>query len=40
MAGRRNFNKASARQMRQTKAKVVYVTVYVRTVELCGFMFI
>jgi hypothetical protein len=37
--GSGSFNKASARQMRQAKAKVVYVTVYVPTLELYGFMF-
>jgi len=36
--GSSNFNKALARQMRQATAKVVYMTVYVRTHELYGFV--
>jgi hypothetical protein len=39
LEGSGSFNKVSPRQMRQTKAEVVYVTVYVRTLELHGFMF-
>jgi len=39
MDGSSSFNKASVRQMCQTKARVVYVTVHVRTLELRGFMF-